>query len=432
MPAPRFGPVAAFVLALSAAPAARADLAEDAERLARAWSDRARVERSPPLFLEHGRARALSVAPWREGDPSCLTVALLGVRTADFFVSRELAAPADADPARPDEPRADRRLRSAGGSLVLSACGPDRAKLGRLDLEMGSPRGTLEILIARSDAPPRDLREILPERAPGPLAPRGDPGGPLGARPLAERLHRASQRARSEGAIVEARVEGRALPKGVGRFDLELVPGCHRLEILADASSAAGPSAGVDIDADVRDASGRVLARDRAELPDARLDLCVGEITPVHVLFAGASGPLPVTLAHARWVMPARVPVRWGPRARAAFAATLHKRRAPDPALAPVFEALGVGGNATSIPLEIEPGRCYLAAVAMVRGEARSIRLAATLGDRVARDDAVERPEGVSASFCAGEEIHVRFDVDVRASSAFWVLALWPMGAVAP
>lgn len=428
MPAPRFGPVAAFVLALSAAPAAWADLSEDAERLARAWSDRARVERLPPLFLEHGRARTLSVARWREGDPSCVTVALLGVRTADFFVSRELAE--DPDPARPDEPRADRRLRSAGGSLVLSACGADRAKLGRLELEMGSPRGTLEILIARSDAPPRDLREILPERAPGPLAPRGDPGGPLGARPLAERLLRASQRARSEGAIVEARVEGRALPKGVGRFDLELVPGCHRLEILADASRA--PGGAVDIDADVRDAAGRVLARDRAELPDARLDLCVGEITPVHVLFAGASGPLPVTLAHARWAMPARVPVRWGPRARAAFAATLHKRRAPDPALAPIFEALGVGGSATSIPLEIEPGRCYLAALAMVRGEARSIRLAATLGDRVARDDAVDRPESASASFCAGEEIHARFDVEVRASSAFWVLALWPMGAVAP
>jgi hypothetical protein len=415
-------------LLLAAAPA-RADLGDDAERLARAWAERdARVERLPPVFLEHGRARWIALAPPRDGDPPCLTVAVVGVRTTDFFLQRGDRA-ADA-PAR-DEPN-DAGLRSSGGAVTVSACGADRARLDRIRLELGAPRATLEIVTVRSAAPPRPLAEVLPERVAGPLAPRGDPGGPLTPRPLAERLARAEVRARGDGAAAVDRVTGRAALTGAGRFEVELVPGCHRLELLGEA--AEGPALlrrPTDIDAELRDAGGRVLARDRSDLPDARLDLCVGELTPVTAVFVGAAGAGPVILTHSRWAMPARVPARWGPRARAAFAATLLRRHAPDPAEAPVREVLGIQGI-TSIPLEVEPGHCYLAALALVRGEAHALRLTGILGDRALRDDAVDHAESASVTFCAEHETVARLDADVRATSAFWALAVWPMGAAAP
>jgi hypothetical protein len=429
-------------LLLTAAPA-RADLGDDAERLVRAWAERdARVERLSPVFLEHGRARWIALAPPREGEPPCLTVAVVGVRTTDFFLQRGDRA-ADA-PAR-DEPNSA-GLRSAGGAVTVSACGADRARLDRIRLELSAPRATLEVVTVRSATPPRPLAEVLPERVAGPLAPRGDPGGPLTPRPLAERLARAEARARGDGAAAVDRVTGRAGTAGLGRFEVELVPGCHRLEIMADAAEPPGtraaPSAGAprapappprptDIDAEVRDAGGRLLARDRSDLPDARLDLCVGELTPVTAVFVGAAGAVPVILTHSRWAMPARIPARWGPRARAAFAATLLRRHAPDPAEAPVREVLGIQGI-TSIPLEVEPGRCYLAALALVRGDAHALRLTGILGDRALRDDAVDHAESASVTFCAEHETVARLDADVRATSAFWALAVWPMGAAAP
>ncbi|MFT3768370.1 MAG: hypothetical protein QM820_23225 [Minicystis sp.] len=418
-------------LACAAAPA-RADLSDDAERLSRAWSDHgARVERLPPLFLDHGRARNLVLVPPREGDPSCITIAVVGVRTADFSLSREDRQAEGGAPApRHDDAAADGRVRSAGGVAVISACGAERARLDRIRVEMGSARATLEIVAVRSDAPPRALREILPERTAGPLAPRGETGGPLAPRPLAERLARADRRARTDGAAQIDRVTGRANGRGAGRFEVELAPGCHRLEVLADTSKEA-PNLVTDVDADVRDASGRMLARDRSDLPDARLDLCVGEITPVSVPFAGAGGEVPVVLVHARWPMPARVPSRWGPRARAGFASALFRRRAPDPPEPAIVEVLGVQG-ATAIPFEVQPNHCYLAALAMVRGEARTIRLTATAGDRVGRDDAADHPESVSVSFCADRESVARLGVDVRAAAGVWTLSVWPMGVASP
>jgi hypothetical protein len=420
---------------LATAAPARADLTGDVDRLARFWTDRgARVERLPPVFLEHGRSRTLAIAKRREGDPGCLAVAIVGVRTADFFVARDdravdPAAPPDPPP-RPGDPPADNRLRSAGGAVSIAACGAERDRLDRLRIEMGSARATLEIVTVRSESPARALREILPERAAGPLAPRGDPGVPLEPGPLAERLARAERRAREDGAAQVDRTAGRAQPNGTGRFDADLAPGCHRLEVLADVP-AVFPHRATDVDAEARDHGGHVLARDRAEVPDARLDVCVGEITPVAIPFAGVAGPVPVTLVHAAWPVPARVPSRWGPRARAGFASALARRRAPDPPEPAIVEAVGVQGL-TSIPFAVQPDHCYLAALAMVRGETRLIRLSATTAGRTVRDDVTDHPESASVSFCADHDGVAHLDADLRGGAGTWALAVWPMGAATP
>jgi hypothetical protein len=77
----------------------------------------------------------------------------------------------------------------------------------------------------------------------------------------------------------------------------------------------------------------------------------------------------------------------------------------------------------------LAPGRCYLAALATVRGETRHLRLGVTVGDRSRRDDALERPEGVAVSFCAEREDVARLAAEVRGNAVWWGLAVWPMGS---
>ena len=413
---------------------ARADLADDAARVARLWGERgARVERLAPIFLDHGRVQRVLLPVTFE--PGCLTLALLTARTAEILVGPvEDAAGSSARMLLPLLPRdpaeGPPRQRSAAGATSLVRCGAARAELARIAVELVSARAAVELVIARSDAPLGELREILPERAAGPLAPRGDAGGPLEPGPLAERVARADRRARGDGAAQVTRIPTRARPDGAGQVDLALAEGCHRLDVMAEVP-AMYPHRVTDVDAEARDASGRLLARDHADVPDARLDFCLGEPGAVTIAYAGAAGPMPVTFSDARWPLPAHLPAAWGPRARAGFAAAFSRRRAPDPQGEPIFAALGAQGP-TSIPFALLPGRCYLAAMAVVRGEVRSIRLGARIGDRVARDDAAERPEGVALSFCAEGETAARFDAEVRGTAPGWALAVWPMGAVSP
>jgi hypothetical protein len=438
------GATAGLALLAFAAPAG-ADLPGDAERLARLWTLRgARVERLAPMFLEHGRSRAIIVPsePAAQAiatgavDPGagCVTLAFVSVRTAEFLVGPETPPTSPEAHLRLHLPFVtrgahdrDRRVHSAGGAAIVSRCGAGRAELGRVNLEMLSSRGAVEIVVARSDRPLGELREILPERASGPVAPRGDAGGPIEPGPLAERIARADRRARTDGAAQITRAAVRADPSGAGQFAVRMTEGCHRVEVMAEVPVAV-PRRATDVDAEAHEPGGRLLARDHADVPDARLDFCLGEAGAVQVPFAGASGPALVTLSDARWAMPARVPTRWGARARGGLAAALFRRHAADPTEDPVVESLGVSGL-TTIPIEVQPGRCYFAAVSLIRGDARSIRLAATIGDRVVHDDVIDRPEGAGVAFCARAEATATIDADVRGNSPWWVLAIWPMGA---
>jgi hypothetical protein len=433
---PFFAPLGLAVLAFGAP--ARGDLTDDAARVAKLWSEAGgEVDRLPAVFVEHGRAQRLTFADAHDAKPGCLTVALLAVRTAEFQVhpvlppgTHDTSADHSAVPALAAADGEAGRERSVGGAALLSRCGAARADLARVDIEIASGRAAVEVVVARSEAGVAPLSRVLPERDVGPVAPHGDPGGPLEPGPLAVRVARAERRARADGAEHVERHVVRADGSGVGRAQLQLREGCHRVDVMAEVPSSF-PHRTTDIDAEARDAAARLLARDAADVPDARLDFCLGEPGAVTIPFVGAAGAMPVTLSAARWPISARVPTRWGSRARAGFAAALFKRRAPEPRAEPILESLGVQGQ-TSVPLEVVPGRCYLAALAPLRGEARSMRLSAAVGDRMVRDETSERPEGVALSFCAERSTVARFDADVRGNFAWWALAVWPMGSVAP
>jgi hypothetical protein len=299
-------------------------------------------------------------------------------------------------------------------------------ELRTLVIELQSLRSALEVVVAESREALGDVREVLPERSFGPMAPRGDPGRPLEPGALPDRLARADRRARLDGAESVVRTGMKASILGSGELSMRLAEGCHRLELLAEVPQVL-PRRATDVDAEVRESeTGRPLARDRADSADARLDFCLGEATTVDVQFLGAAGPVMVMASDARWPVPKLVPSYWGPRARGGLSMALRRRGAPSPREEAIFETLGVQGE-TSVPVEVEPGRCYLAAVSVIRGDVRGLRLSADLGGRMLRDEALDRGDGAAVAFCSEAERSALMRVEARGNSPWWVLVVWPM-----
>ncbi|WP_437605940.1 hypothetical protein WMF20_33395 [Sorangium sp. So ce834] len=447
---------------LTAGAPARADLGDDAARVARMWSlSGARVARLPPTFVEHGRLRVVAIDPPPAGvagapgavsasgaasagraagasgavapkAEECLAVAFLAPRIVDFTLepessSGELSALEGlVHRLRGQDPEDERRIHSVAGAAAIVRCGDARETLRRVALEVLSPRGAFEVVVAASSGPPERLESILPERVSGPVAPRGDPGRPAEPGPLDTRVARAARRARADGAPRVAPLDMRASTVGTGQFSVKLAEGCHRLDLMAEVPSATVRRA-TDLDAEAREAgTGRLLDRDRSDAPDARLDFCLGGSGVVEVPFLGAAGPVKVVLSDAQWPMPPHVPGYFGARARGNLAAVLKRRHAPAPRAQAIAEAVGAQGD-TLVPVEVEPGRCYFAAAALARGEMRALRISVELGDRAARDDAGEGGEGAGVAFCSEIEESAALRVSARGGSPVWVLAVWPM-----
>ncbi len=453
----------AAIAALAPAPA-RADLTDDATRLIEKWSAKTgtSIQHLSPIFLEHGHlttvrltpasaapsasasAKPAPASPPASASPratpsppaskqGCTTIVLLTPRTA------EIAFLTDAEDAQPIPPPSlpvahptlapgdGGALHSKAGVATLERCGKEQAanplENERLLVQSVTPRTAVEILVVRSAAPLEPVESLLPERAVGPSAPRGDAGRPIDPGPLADRLQRADKRAREAGAAQVFKVAMNASPVGTGQFVVKLSEGCHTLDVVADVPS--GPARPTDVDAEAQvTEGGRALARDRGEATDAHLDFCVGEPTQVDVSFIGAAGPVPVTLVDAFWPLPAGIPTEWGPLARGDVAAALRRRHAPALPPEPIETIMGVQGE-TLAPFAVEPGQCYLAVVALVRGEARALKAAVEIGDRAPHDEIADRPEAAQISFCATTEDRAALRIEARGPQPWWVALLW-------
>ncbi len=408
---------------LSVAAPARADLAAEAELIASSWSAHAEMaKRLPPTFLEHGRVQTISLPPsaFDETTDSCTTVAFLTERSTDFIVRPEPMG----TPKR--RPRATEAQRSIAGVVTLVRCGKEKASLGRLSVELRVARAALEVIVAEGRAPMPSLTSLLPDRATGPLAPLIDAGPQLPLDPLDVRAKRAATRARRSGASLVRQASLAPDFHGAGFELLELAEGCHRLELFAEPAEF-GP---IDLDAEARDAvTERVLARDRSESADARLELCVGAPSAVKLVFAGAQGSSEILLSDAVFPLPNGLPSTWGPRARAGMAAALRRRHVRDLPHAPTATWLGIAGP-TRVPVELDPGSCYLAVAAATRGDLRYMTLAAHVDGRTALDSNAGWIDGTVVAFCAEKEPRAALEVDARGLAVGWVLSLWKVGSV--
>lgn len=414
----------------TAAGAARAELQNDVEHLASVWRrERVEVREFPPRLLERNESKLLLLPDEATSTRprGCTTVVALGAVSTSFVL--RFAAPLDPSQRSAGEwPRI-----SVAGVAEVTRCGDQRGSLSRLVVEMRSPRAVVQIVVARSLAPLASVDDVLVERNPGPLAaPTASGPRPL-LGPLSVRAKTIEALARRRGAEKQERRLLIADGEGAGDVDLVFAPGCHRIDLLGPA--AATTPRPPDIDAVLADrATGAVLASDRTESADASLRLCVGERRPVQLHYAGAPPRDTVTMLHALTPLPAGLPARWGALARGRMAEALerHHLRALGDAL--VYDSLGVVG-VTALPVEVEPGACYVAAVAALRGNSQGIALAASAG--ADNHENQTTGNGTALAFCARTTHTALLEVEARGQGVVWLAALWqtarlPIGSASP
>jgi hypothetical protein len=422
----------ALVLAVGLARAApaRGDARTVAARVADQWREAgAEATVLPTRFVFDEETILVPIpAPAAGQAARCTYVALVGARGLSF---RARLSDAPVDPLAPPEPGA--RASSTAGVVELRRCREDsegssseeRRDVRNVVLSAEAGRGAIEIIVARADATLPSLGAVIPERTGGALPPPPE-AGPLppgvGQEPRADA---AEARARREGAIVGGRTKARAGDDGGGEEDLELAEGCHRIEVFGRESTRDRPARRfrLDLDAELRD-SEHLLARDRTEAPDARLETCVGMPTRVTLAYAGAIPHSDVLVTHGVWPLPARLPPLWGPVARSKMARVLFTRHVAVPAEDPVYLAQGSSGG-TALPLSVETGGCYVAVVGVARGRARQLQLRAFVGARESTDERGAAEEGALTAFCVRAHESARLEVFARGTGLSWGLALF-------
>lgn len=414
----------AFVAALFAATVAtptRADLPDDVDTLAaRFRASGAVVEVLRPRFASAGSPTWLALpVRFLQGPEGCTTLVVLGAVSTVFSLRTVAEMESGSEEIESEQ------IPSAAGAAVLRRCGDGRGMLLHVLVDMRSPHGMLETLVASSKVSLPSIHEILPHRNAGALPPMMRPGPPPPPAPLATRSAAAEARLlRDPGATVERQIV-QSSAQGTGRTQVDLAPGCHRFVVMG-MPGARGEEPG-DIDAQLVAAQNEIVDSDRTESPDATLVACVGEPRTFVLEFAGARPGVPTLVLHGATPLPPQVPPAFGVEARARIGRALLERSIPAPKEPARFVSLGVAGT-TLMPVELETGQCYLAALVAIQGDTRLLSLNVSAGAlrRSAHSDDPE--EAAVLSFCAGSSTTGHLDADVRGTSLAWGAALWPLG----
>lgn len=418
------GPFAVVALAatLSTTVPARASSRDVAARVQEQWRIvGARTSGVLSRFLFDDETILVPIPAEEEGrESACTQIAVVGARGLSF---RARLSDAPTDPLLPPEPTA--RAQSTAGVLELRRCEPGRPPVRHVIITAEAGRGAIEVVVGRSDRPLPSLGSLIPERTGGALPPPAEAGPlpPLIAQD--KRADSAELRARRDGAIVRERAVLRAADDGSGDEELDLDEGCHRIEVFGRelARERPGRRFRLDIDAELRDGE-HLLARDRTEAPDARLETCVGSTTRVSLAFAGAPPRSDVLVTRGTWPLPARLPPVWGPVTRSKMARVMFLRHVAVPPDDPVYLAQGSSG-ATPLPLSVETGACYVAVVGVARGHARQLQLRALVGGRESTDERGAAEEAALSAFCVRAHESAKLEVIARGSGVAWGLALF-------
>ena len=423
--APRLGASLALLVSLvllgSATPA-RADAREVADRVVEQWRDTGgHVTALPTRFLFEDETVVISVPAADESSGGCMHIALIGARGLSF---RARISDANSDPLAPES---GGRATSVAGVVELRRCGAGRA-IRYVVVTSDAGRGALEVVVASAPSALPALTAVIPERTGGALPPVPEAGALPGLPPPDKRAEIAEARARREGARIVPRTALRAGDDGGGEAEVALEPGCHRVEVFAKDPRAdrVGRRFRLDVDAELRDLppGDRVLARDRTEAPDARLEACVGRRTHVNLVFAGAPPNTDVTSTLASWPLPERLPSMWGAVTRSKMARVMFSRHVAIPSDDPVYLAEGSSGT-TPFPVPVETGGCYLALVALTHGHARSLQIRTVVGARESTDERGAVEEAALSAFCVNANESARVEVHARGTGVGWGLAVF-------
>jgi len=212
-------------------------------------------------------------------------------------------------------------------------------------------------------------------------------------------------------------------PSGRGGQAFNLNEGCHEFLVLAPQDKTAPP----DIDARVSDlVRGEVYQTDDQQAGDAHLMHCSGQAERVLVDFNGANPETEVVIVHLSTALPHGLPITWGSRARSLLAQAFYTAGAPEMHAPPLTSALGVRGK-TTLPLELSPHTCYVAAVAPVRGDSRRL----ILHMKTPLQERQIQTQGPNAAgplfFCTSGETSGALRIHSVGTAVTWIAALWPL-----
>ncbi len=397
---------------------ARADARDVAARVADQWKRAGAKTTSLPTRFLFDDDRQVVAVPASDDPATCTYVALIAARGLSF---RAKLSGASNDPLLPPDPGA--RATSAAGVIELRRCDPGKP-VKSVELTSDAGRGAIEIVVAYGPAGLPSVGAIAPERTGGAIPPMPEAGALSAVAPQEKRADLAEQRARRDGARIEPRTALRAGEDGSGDTDVEVGPGCHRFDVVAHERPVQnGRRYRLDVDAELRDGD-HIVARDRTEAPDARLEACVGKASRLTLVYAGAVPGSDVVVLRGSWPMPARLPTLFGAPARSRMARVLFVRHVAVPADDPVFLVQG-GSGTTSVPVPVEVGGCYVAVAAVTHGRARQLQLRSIVGARESVDERGAAEEAALSAFCVRAHEKARIEVLARPSGVAWGLAMY-------
>jgi hypothetical protein len=397
---------------LAQAAPSRATLAEDVSRLKETWQRQARVEQLRPRLSSRGETLPLALPAWATDERSerCTSVTLLANPRVSFVL--QVA----------NGPGLDVRS-SEVGAMQLSRCGSHRVDLRRTLLEMRSPRGIIEVLVAEAPVPLAPLSSVLAHRDPGPKSPGGQAGPAPVPPPLELRASAWEAQAKRDGATQVERQLVKASGTEIPTARLSLGEGCHRLSALG--LQPAGADAPRDLDLFLRGEALFDLRReDQSENSDAEISVCLASPAAVRLGVLGLGTPDPAVLQHARFPMPTGLPAHWGPLVRARLAEAFFRRHSFGAEREPVYETLGIAGR-TTVPLNLELRTCYVAGLSLLSGNFKALLLEAMPSDRDGAADSSSDAEAVVVAFCTGDDAFARLRVEAVGLSVAWVAAVW-------
>ena len=352
---------------------------------------------SRPMFLEHGRPRAVSLpaTAYDAAGTGCTSIAFLAGRSIDFVVAIDPVDHAQAQSAG-GPCRAQHRGRRHARALRRGA-----RRVRRLSIELRVARAAVEMVVAEA----RRARARHRGRS---ARARQRPGAPLG-RCRAAHAARASHGSRARAPRRARASGGHDAPPSDAHRRCRRHAGASRSAskrgVTASSSSptvvASSRSTSTPSCATVRpSACWRAIAATR---PTPKLELCVGghlggrsRLTRARpgrasVLMRDALFPLPLGASRPVGRARARRPCR-----RDALPAQAAPARRE-----PIDLRLGAAG-VTPLAIPVEPGSCYVAAVAATAGEPRSMTLTAKVDARIAFDANGGLIDGSAVAFCSG------------------------------
>ncbi|MCA9626410.1 MAG: hypothetical protein KC766_02035 [Myxococcales bacterium] len=415
-----------LVLALGVSTSAsRAELVDDVSALKTSWAKTKAQGSLPPKLLERGDQLPLSLPErFLTKREECTSVVVLSAPSVSFVLRLV--------PDRGETPEAPEP--SVAGLVQLVRCGERRAQLGRLVVEMRSPRGVFEVLYAAADAPLPAARRLLDARDPGPVDEAHPIGPPARAETLTARVAAIRAAAWREGATAQQRVGLTADGRGTGFKDLELVPGCYRVDVLS-AQAPEGWHSSADVDVDVRRLpDGALVVSDRGEALDGHVELCTATLGRVRLGYSGGFPHVPLLGLVSRFAFPRDFPRHWTDATKNQLALLLRQKRLPATSFEDARrrrEWLGVAG-VTRATLPTRAGACYTVVVAASSGVPSGFALVARQGRIHVENQSSAPGRATFVKFCAKQSGHARLEVEAQGSALIWRMIAYHSGELPP